>query len=98
MKKTYTNEFKEQIIELYLSGVPQHELMKQFKLSKSTIRDWRRQYTERGSFVKEEKLSPETQELKKLRNDLKRLDKENKRLEQENKILKYAALILGAKK
>jgi transposase len=98
MKKTYTNEFKEQILELFNSGVRQHELMKQFKLPKSTIRDWRKQYSERGSFVEKENLSPETQELKKLRNELKLVVKEKDRLELENKVLKHVALILGVKK
>jgi transposase len=91
MKRPYTNEFKEQIMELYNSGVRQFELMKQFKLSKATIRKWRKQYSESGSFIVDEKLSSEIQELKKLR-------KENERLQKELNILKHIALILGTKK
>jgi transposase len=91
MAKTYTSEFKEQILELYNSGVPQHELMKRFGLSKSTVRAWRKHHSEFGSFSSTAALSPEAQELKKLR-------KENERLQKELNILKHAALILGTKK
>jgi transposase len=91
MSKTYSNEFKEQIMELYHGGVRQFELMKRFNLAKSTIRQWRKQYAENGSFLVDEKLSSEAQELKKLR-------KENARLQKELNILKHVALILGTKK
>jgi transposase len=91
MPKRYTDEFKEQIVEMYHNGVRQCDLMKQFNLEKSTIRAWRKQYEVRGKFGGDEVLSPEAIELKKIRKELAQAQKELN-------ILKHAALILGTKK
>jgi len=91
MCKRYSDEFKEHIIALYNSGVQQCELMKQFKLEKSTIRAWRAQHAVRGKFGGSETLSPETIELKKVKKELEKLQKELA-------VLKHAALILGTRK
>jgi transposase len=91
MAKQYTDEFKEHVIALYEGGVKQHELMKQFGLSKSTIRAWRKQHAVRGKFGAKETLSPEAIELKKVKKELEKLQKELA-------VLKHAALILGTRK
>jgi len=91
MPKRYTDEFKEQVVALYDSGVRQCELMKRFGLEKSTVRAWRKQHAVRGKFGGEETMSPEAIELKKVKKEL-------AKAQQELAVLKYAALILGTKK
>lgn len=87
---TYTEEFKKQIVNLYKSGKPAIDLVKEYQISKSTIYTWSKQYEATGSFKAKDNRSEEENELIKLR-------KENKRLLMENDILKQAALIMGRK-
>jgi transposase len=91
MFKRYSDEFKDQIVELHNSGVRQCDLMQQFKLPKCTIRAWRKQYAESGAFCKAAAQSPEARELAKVKKELAQAQKELN-------ILKHAALILGTKK
>lgn len=89
-RRTFTQEFKEQIVQLHLSGKPRSEIIKEYELTPSGFDKWVRQHKTSGSFQEKDNLSPEQEELIKLR-------KENKKLEMENDILKQAALIMGRK-
>lgn len=89
-RRTFTKEFKEQIVQLYLSGKPRIEIIKEYDLTPSAFDKWMRQYKSSGSFAEKDNRTPEQEELIKLR-------KENKRLLMENDILKQAALIIGRK-
>lgn len=89
-RRTYTEEFKKQMVELYKSGKPGSEIVKEYELTESSFRRWVRQYQESGSFKEKDNRSDEENELLKLQ-------KENQRLKMENDILKQAALIMGRK-
>lgn len=89
-KRTYTDEFKQQIVSLYNSGKPRTELIKEYDLTSSALGKWINQYNNTGSFkAADNRTDAEKQLLQ--------LEKENKQLKMENDILKQAALIMGRK-
>lgn len=89
-RRNYTDEFKNQIVQLYLNGKPKAELLKEYELTSSTLNRWIKQHQTSGSFKEKDNRSEEE-------NELIRLQKENKQLKMENDILKQAALIIGRK-
>jgi transposase len=89
-RRTFTSEFKQQIVQLYLNGKPRKDLIREYDLTPSSLDKWVSQNQGSGSFKEKDNLTPEEQELNKLR-------KEIKQLQMENDILKQAALILGRK-
>ena len=89
-RRTFTKEFKEQIVQLHASGKPRTEIIKEYELTPSAFDKWVRQHKSTGSFEEKDNRTPEQEELIKLRKD-------NQRLSMENDILKQAALIMGRK-
>ncbi len=89
-RRTYSKEFKQQIVDLYLAGKPRAEIIRDYELTTSAFDKWVKQAQTTGSFQEKDNLTPEQVELIALR-------KKNKQLEMENDILKQAALILGRK-
>ncbi len=90
VRRTFTEEFKKQIVQLHLSGKPRKDIIREYELTPSSLDKWISQSKTSGSFKEKDNLSPEQKELLELR-------KRNKLLEMENDILKQAALILGRK-
>ena len=80
-RRTYTDEFKNQLVQLYLNGKRKCDITREYDLSSSLL-------ASTGSFKEKDNRSEEEQELIQLR-------KKVKQLEMENDILKQAALILG---
>ena len=90
-RRTYTDEFKQQIVDLYNTGEYTHDkLCQEYELTPSTLTRWLHQSRNSGSFKEKDNRTPEENELIRLR-------KENKQLLMENDILKQAALIFGRK-
>lgn len=89
-RRSFTKEFKEQIVQLHLTGKPRSEIIKEYELTPSAFDKWVRQHNTSGSFEEKDNRTPEQEELIRLR-------KENQRLMMENDILKQAALIMGRK-
>ncbi len=87
MRRNFTDEFKEQMVRLYLNGKPRCEIIREYELSSSALSNWIIQHKNSGSFKEKDNRSDEENELIKLRKD-------NKRLLMENDILKQAALII----
>ena len=91
MRRTYTDEFKQQIVNLYNTGnYTRAELMREYELTETALSRWIRQANNSGSFREKDNRTPEE-------NELIRLNKELKQLRMENDILKAAALIFGRK-
>lgn len=90
IRRTFTKEFKNQVVQLHAAGKPRREIIKEYELMPSAFDKWIRQNKETGSFEEKDNRTPEQDEVIKLR-------KENQRLEMENDILKQAALIMGRK-
>ncbi|TCK98531.1 transposase [Natranaerovirga hydrolytica] len=89
-RRTFTPEFKHQLVQLYKNGKSKSEITKEYDVGYSTLDKWINQESNSGSFKEKDNLTPEQEELLKLR-------KENQQLLIENDILKQAALILGRK-
>jgi len=89
-RRTFTAEFKQQMVQLYLNGKPRKDIIREYELTPSSLDKWINQQQTSGSFKEKDNLTPEQKELQELR-------KRNKQLEMENDILKQAALILGRK-
>ncbi|EGP4965678.1 IS3 family transposase [Enterococcus faecalis] len=90
-RRTYSKDFKQQVVDLYLAGKPRAEIIRDYELTASAFDKWVKQAQSTGSFKEKDKLTPEQVELMALR-------KKNKQLEMENDILKQAALIFGPKR
>ena len=89
-RRSFTDEFKQQMVLLYLNGKPRIEIIKEYDLTASAFDKWIKQNQNSGSFKEADNKTPEQLELE-------RVLKENKQLKMENDILKQAALILGRK-
>ena len=89
-RRYFSPEFKEQVVQLHLSGKPRTEIIKEYDLTPSAFGKWVRRHQSTGSFEEKDNRTPEQEELNRLR-------KENQRLAMENDILKQAALIMGRK-
>lgn len=89
-RRTYTDEFKNQMVKLYESGKPKKEIMNEYDLTLTAFNTWIKRSKTTGSFKEKDNRTPEENELIQLR-------KENQKLKMENDILKQAALILGRK-
>lgn len=89
-RRTFTKEFKQQMIDLYNSGKPRVDIIREYDLTPSSFDKWLRQTKQSGSFKEADNLTPAEKELIALR-------RRNQQLEMENDILKQAALIFGRK-
>lgn len=89
-RRTFTSEFKKQMVELYQNGKSRATIVAEYDLTASALDRWIKQAQTTGSFKEKDNRSSEENELIALR-------KENQRLKMENDILKQAALIMGRK-
>ena len=89
-RRTYTDEFKNQLVQLYLNGKRKCDIVKEYDIATSLLDKWIKQSESTGSFKEKDNRSDVEQELLELR-------KRNKQLEMENDILKQAALIMARK-
>lgn len=89
-RRTFTSEFKKQMVQLYENGKSRADIVEEYDLTASALDRWIKQFQTSGSFSEKDNRSPEENELIALR-------KEIQRLKMENDILKQAALIMGRK-
>lgn len=89
-RRTFTSEFKQQLVDLYRSGKRKCDIVREYDIASSLLDKWIAQADNSGSFKDRDNRTPENQELLELR-------KQNQQLKMENDILKQAALILGRK-
>jgi transposase len=80
MSGNYTDDFKAKIVEMRKSGKTVSELVSEYKIAKSTINTWEKQFENSGKFTIKDNLSENEKELRVLK-------KENKQLKMENDIL-----------
>ena len=89
-RRTFTAEFKRQMVQLYENGKSRAAIVKEYELSPSALDRWIKQANTSGSFTEKDNRTAEEDELIALRKEL-------KQLRMENDILKQAALIMGRK-
>lgn len=89
-RRTFTSEFKKQMVSLYENGKPRAAIAAEYDLTPSALDRWIKQAKTTSSFKKKDNRSTQENELIALRKEL-------QRLKMENDILKQAALIMGRK-
>lgn len=89
-RRTYSEEQKKQLVELFNHGKPRSEIIREYDLTGSAFDKWAKRINATGSSHDKDNRTPEEQELLRLR-------KENQRLRMENDVLKQAALIFARK-
>lgn len=89
-RRTFTEEFKKRMVELYNAGKSRTEIVKEYDLTPSALDRWISRINRTGSSREKDNRTEEENELIELR-------KENVRLRLENEILKKAALIFAEK-
>jgi transposase len=87
-RRTYTEEFKRQMVSLYNAGKPGSEIIREYGLTPSALWRWCKAVNATGSTRAADNRTEQERELIALR-------KENKQLAMENDILKQAALIFA---
>ncbi|WP_416150693.1 IS3 family transposase [Salipaludibacillus sp. HK11] len=90
VRRSFSKEFKEQIVQLHASGKPRAEIIKEYELTPSAFDKWVRQHQDSGSFKEQDNRTPEQEELIELR-------KRNQKLEMENDIFKASRADHGTK-
>lgn len=93
IRKTYSKEFKKMILELYNSGRKVTELSIEYKVSKTSIRDWinnSKIVIPKGNSVRSDK-----DKYLQLVEENTKIVKENKTLMEENQALKKTICILS---
>ena len=86
----FTEEFRRQIVQLYLAGEPRGELMAEYDLGSSALSRRVKCRGEAGVTTEAAARTPEDERLLEL-------ERENKRLRMEAGVLKQAALIFARK-
>jgi transposase len=89
-RRSFSEEFKNQIVQLYKAGKPRVEIIREYDLSSTAFDRWVKRINSTGSSKESDNRTLEEQELIRLR-------KENQRLKMENDVLKQAALIFAQK-
>ncbi len=90
IRRSFTEEFKKQMVQLYLNGKSSSDIIREYDLTASSLPKWVNQFSNTGSFKEKDNMTDEQKELIELK-------KRNQQLEMENDILKQAALIMGRK-
>ena len=73
-RRTYTDEFKNQLVQLYLNGKRKCDIVREYDISSSLLDKWIKQATSTGSFKEKDNRSEEEQELIQLRKKVKQLE------------------------
>ncbi|MCX4270354.1 MAG: IS3 family transposase [Lachnospiraceae bacterium] len=88
--RKYTDEFKQQLVDLYRSGKRRCDICREYDIAHSLFDKWVKQAENSGSFHEKDNRTPEQEERIKLR-------KENQQLKMENDILKPSGTDLRTK-
>jgi len=89
-RRTCTEEFRKQLVELLNHGKPRGEILREYDLTASSFDKWVKRINATGSSRDKDNRTPEEQEMLRLR-------KENQQVRMENDVLKQAALIFARK-
>lgn len=73
-RRTYTDEFKNQLVQLYLNGKWKCGISREYDLSPSLLDKWIKQSNSTGFFKEKDNRSQEEQELIELRKKVKQLE------------------------
>lgn len=83
-RRSFTDEFKTQMVQLYLGGKKKSDIIREYELTPSSLDRWIQQHENIGSYRDKDNRSDEDNELIRLR-------KKNQCLKMENDILASSA-------
>ncbi|GIN62527.1 hypothetical protein J27TS8_25200 [Robertmurraya siralis] len=63
VRRTFTEEFKQQIVQLYQNGKPRKNIIREYELTPSSFDKWINQSNSMGSFKEKDNLSPRTERV-----------------------------------
>ena len=66
-KRSYTDEFKHQIIMLYQNGKTKSELIREYDLTPSALHKWIKNFDQSGSFKQKDNLTLEEKKINRVR-------------------------------
>lgn len=66
-RRTFTPEFKEQMVKLYENGKPKKDIVAEYQLTTTAFNNWINRSQTTGSFSEKDNRSPEENELIKLK-------------------------------
>ena len=69
-RRTFTAEFKQQMVQLYQNGKPRKDIIREYDLTPSSLDKWMNQSQTSGSFKEKDNLTPEEEELIELRKEI----------------------------
>ena len=90
-RRTFSEEQKKQLVELFNHGKPRSEIIREYDLTASAFDKWVKRINVTGSSREKDNRTIEEQELIKLR-------KENQQLRMENDVLKQCTIAQSARK
>ncbi len=70
-RRTFTTEFKHQMVQLYQNGKPGKDIIKEYRLTPSSLDRWINQNHTSGSFKEKDNKTAEQLELEALKNKTK---------------------------
>ena len=73
-RRTYTDEFKNQLVQLYLNGKRKCDIVRKYDITPSLLDKWIKQSNTTGSFKEKDNRSAEELELIELRKRIKQLE------------------------
>ncbi|WP_413409526.1 IS3 family transposase [Paenibacillus amylolyticus] len=76
-RRTFTTEFKKQMVQLFENGKSRAAIVEEYDLTASALDRWIKQSQATGSFKEKDNRSPEENELMAMRKELERLRMEN---------------------
>ncbi|WP_221935134.1 IS3 family transposase [Brevibacillus sp. LEMMJ03] len=76
-RRSFTDEFKQQMVQLYENGKPRADILREYDLSASAFDRWVKQSRTTGSFKEKDNRTEEEKELIALRKEIQRLKMEN---------------------
>ncbi|RNB61473.1 hypothetical protein EDM57_01320 [Brevibacillus gelatini] len=77
-RRSFTDEFKQQVVQLYENGKPRADILKEYDLSASVFERWVKQSRTTGSFKEKDNRAEEQNELLAQRKEVQRLKMEIK--------------------
>lgn len=89
--RKYTDEFKQQLVDLYHAGKRRCDICREYDIATSLFDKWVKQAENSGSFHEKDNRTPEQEEIIRLR-------KENQQLKMENDIFKASRSNYGTRK
>lgn len=77
MSRYYDEQFKKEVARKYLSGERTMDIVEKYGVTKSSIYEWSRRYSEECPDTTQNKENPSSKEIRELNLKIKELEKEN---------------------